>query len=152
MGGLLWAAEHLFDILSTVVALGGLFFAAITIREDTKTRKISNLLAMTANHREVWENFFERPDLARVLQPSVEIKRKPITADEEVFVTLVILHLSTVFEALKDELLIKQEGLRRDAGSFFALPIPQAVWSKIKSVQNHDFVRFVEECRRNAVL
>lgn len=37
---------------------------------------------------------------------------------------------------------INPEGLRQDIGEFFSLPIPRAIWEKIKSLQNEDFVRF----------
>ena len=63
---------------------------------------------------------------------------------------MVVLHTSSVYEALKDELVTKQEGMRFDVGSFFSLPVPQAVWEKIKRFQNKDFVAFVEMCRRGA--
>jgi len=32
-----------------------------------------------------------------------------------------------VYEALKDELVTKQEGLRRDVKAFFSLPVPNTV-------------------------
>ena len=148
MEGPPWIIEHLFDILTATGAIGGLFFTAFTIREDTKARKISNLLAMTESHRDVWQDYLSRPSLRRVTDPSADLKKKPVRPDEEVFVNRVILHLSSMSEALKEELVVKQEGLRKDVEGFFTLPIPQAVWENSKLVQNKDFVRFVEECRK----
>lgn len=148
MGESVWAFEHVFDILSVVGVVAGLFFTAYTIREDTKARKISNLLAMTASHRDVWQEYLLHSELWRITDPKADISKAPIRPDEEVFVNRVILHLSSIHEALKEELIVKQEGLRRDAQGFFALPIPLAVWEKSKIVQNKDFVAFVEECRR----
>jgi hypothetical protein len=49
-----------------------------------------------------------------------------------------------VYEALKDELVIKQEGLRRDVRMFFSLPVPKAVWTKTKLLQNQDFAAFID--------
>ena len=72
---------------------------------------------------------------------------KPITREEEIFVNTVVLHISSVFYATRDDLIIKQEGLRRDVSWFFSFPIPIAVWQKSKVVQNDDFVRFIEQCR-----
>lgn len=57
---------------------------------------------------------------------------------------MVISHISSVYEALKDELVIKQEGLRRDVRSFFSLPVPKAVWQNAKLLQNQDFAAFIE--------
>jgi hypothetical protein len=59
-------------------------------------------------------------------------------------VGLVISHTSSTYEALKGELLTKQEGLRRDVGSFFSLPVPKAVWIKTKLLQNQDFAAFID--------
>ena len=148
MEGLRWIAENWFTALSAVGIVGGLFFTATSLRSETKTRRIANQLAMTANHRDVWKELFHRPELARVVDPAAEVAKQPLTPEEQAFVTMVILHLSSVYEALKDELVIKQHGLRRDVESFFALPIPKAVWEETKLLQNEDFVAFVEKCRR----
>lgn len=143
-----WFVENWFTILNSVGIVGGLVFTAISLRSETKTRKIANLLTMTANHREVWKDFSHRSELARVVDPSIDITKLSITAQEQEFVNMVILHVSSVYEALNDGLMIKQEGLQRDVKSFFSLPIPQAVWEKMKIFQNEDFVVFVEKCRR----
>jgi hypothetical protein len=59
-------------------------------------------------------------------------------------VGMIISNTSSVYEALKDELVIKQDGLRRDVKSFFSLPVPNAVWIKTKLLQNQDFAAFIE--------
>ena len=86
--------------------------------------------------------------MARILDPDVALTKHPVTVEEDVFVTMVILHLSSVTYAMREELVIKLDGLRRDAYWFFSLPIAQAVWERKKLVQNDDFVAFVEQCRR----
>jgi hypothetical protein len=60
---------------------------------------------------------------------------------------MVIQHLSTVYYAMNDQLVIKVEGIRRDIAQFLSLPIPREVWEKIKVLQNDEFVAFVESCR-----
>lgn len=142
-----WAAENWFNILNAVGIIGGLLFTAHSLRSETRTRKVANLLTITENHREIWKEFYRRPELARVLDPSSDTAKQAITPAEEEFVKFVILHLSSVYYAMKDELLLKLEGVRRDACSFFSLPIPKVVWEKLKFFQNDDFVAFVEECR-----
>lgn len=143
-----WAGENWFDILSAVGIIGGLFFTALSLRSESKTRKVANLITLTASHREIWKEFYRRPELARVLNPSLDLAGQGVTPAEEEFVKFVILHLSTVYYAMKDELLMKLDGVRRDACAFLSLPLPQAVWERIKAFQNEDFVAFVEECRR----
>ena len=74
--------------------------------------------------------------------------KEPIAPEEKEFVNFVILHLSTVFYATKDDVVTRLQGLRRDVGSFFSLPIPSKIWEKSKMFQNDDFIAFVDECRR----
>ncbi len=142
-----WITRNWFDILSAVGIIGSLLFTAVSLRSETKTRRIANLLTITVNHRELWKDFSNRPGLSRVLEAAPALKKRGVTREEEIFVNMVILHLSSVYHATKDELVIKLEGLRRDVWWFFSLPIPQAIWEKTKILQNDKFVEFVEKCR-----
>jgi hypothetical protein len=139
-----WFTENWFDLFSSLGIIGGLWFTAVSLRSETKTRRVANLLTITANYREIWKEFFQWPELVRVIDPSADLIKEPVTPDEEFFVNMVVSHTSSVYEALKDELLTKQEGLRRDVGLFFALPIPKAVWQKTKLLQNQDFAAFID--------
>lgn len=146
MGAVRWIVENWIDVLSAVGIVGGFCFTVTSIRSDTKTRRIGNLLTITSNHREIWRDFHRQRELKRVLDPECDIGKKPITAAEEEFVKFVMLHTSSVFYAMNDELLMKMDGMRQDVGSFLSLPIPRAVWGKIKEFQNADFLAFVEDC------
>ena len=148
MEALRWIIQDWFTILSAIGIVGGLVFTAVSLRSETKTRRIANLLTLTANHREVWKELFRRPELARIVDRSVDVKKRAISPAERAFVTMVVLHVSSAYETLKDELVINQQGLRRDVGIFFSLPIPRAVWEESRVFQNADFVAFVEKCRR----
>src|SRR4051794_7017954 len=97
MEGSRWIADNWFDILSAVGIIGGLCFTAFSLRSETKTRRVANLLAVTANHREIWREFYRRPELSRVLDPSSDVATQGLTAAEEEFVKFVILHLSSVY-------------------------------------------------------
>lgn len=141
-----WLLENWFTLLSAMGIIGGLFFTAFSLRSEAKTRRIAHLLTITANHREVWKEFSHNPQLARVLDASANVLKQPVTPEEEIFVNLVLLHISSVYYAMKDELVIKLEGLRRDVAQFLSLPIPRAIWEKSKLVQNDNFVAFVESC------
>jgi len=57
---------------------------------------------------------------------------------------MVISHTSSVYQALKSELVTEQEGLCRDVKWFFSLPVPKVVWIKTKLLQNQDFAAFIE--------
>lgn len=139
-----WISQNWFDLFSSAGIIGGLWFTAVSLHSETKTRRVGNLLTLTANYREVWKEFFRSPELARVIDPSADVAKQPVTPAEEFFVNMVISHTSSVHEALKDELLTKQEGLRCDVRSFFSLPVPKTVWIKTKLLQNQDFAAFIE--------
>lgn len=142
-----WASQNWFNLLSAIGIMGGLCFTAHSLRSETKTRRIANLLTITANHREIWKEFLNNPKLARVRDAGADTIKQPVTDAERVFVTFVVLHMSSVFHAMSDQLVVKVEGLRRDIAQFFSLPIPREVWEKIKVLQNDEFVAFVESCR-----
>ena len=142
-----WLTENAFELLNAVGIIGGLIFTGHSLRSETKTRRIANLLSLTQGHRDIWKQLFSHPQLDRILSPNTDTENKPVTREEEVFVNLVILHLSVVFHAMRDELTIKPEGLRRDVWWFFLLPVPRAVWEKMKILQDDKFVAYVEACR-----
>jgi len=151
MGFSEWFSENWVNIVTAVSGIGGLWAAVFAIRkngkatnEDAKARKVANLLTITANHRELWNECLIYPALARVIDPGADIAKQPVTPAEEFFMSMAISHTSSTYEALKDELLTKQEGLRRDVGLFFSLPIPNAVWQRTKLLQNLDFAAFIE--------
>jgi hypothetical protein len=144
-----WISQNWFNLFSSAGIIGGLWFTAVSLHSETKTRRIANLLTITANYREVWKEFFSTPELVRVINPAANPAKKPVTPAEEFFVNMVISHTSSVYEAHKDELVTKQEGLRRDVKSFFSLPIPKAVWNKTKLLQNQDFAAFIESSLKN---
>jgi len=127
----------------------GLLFTGYSLRSETKTRRIANLLTLTRNHRDIWTELYRNPRLARVLDANTDPTRQPIQRDEEIFVNLVIQHLNSAYYAMRDELAIKPEGLRRDVRQFFALPIPRVVWTELKALQDDRFVAFVEACRQS---
>jgi hypothetical protein len=144
-----WVSQNWFNLFSAIGIIGSLWLAIITLRSDTKTRRVANLLTITANHREVWKEFFHSHALARVIDPAVDVTKQPVTPAEEFFVSMVISHTSSVYEALKDELVTRQEGLRQDVRAFFSLPLPNAVWIKTKLLQNQDFAAFIESSLKN---
>ncbi len=141
-----WLADNWFNLLSAVGVIGSLLFTAVSLRSETETRRVGNLLTLTQNHRKLWSEILRRPDLARVLDESADISKKPVTRDERIFVNMVIQHLSSSFQAMKKELTIKPEGASEDVAGFFSLPIPRAVWEQSKRLQNEDFVEFVDYC------
>lgn len=139
-----WISQNWFNLFSSAGIIGGLWFTAVSLHSETKTRRVANLLTITANYREVWKEFFRSPELARVIDTAADVEKQPVSPAERFFVNMVISHTSSVYQTLKDELVAEQEGLRRDVKSFFSLPVPKAVWTKTKLLQNQDFAAFIE--------
>jgi hypothetical protein len=142
-----WILQNWFNLFSAIGIIAGLWFTAFSLRSETKTRRVANLLTITANHREIWKEFLNNPKLARVRDAAADTIKQPVTDAERVFVTFVIHHINSVYYTMNDQLVVKYEGLRRDIAQFFSLPIPQAVWEKTKILQNDALVQFIEECR-----
>lgn len=147
MGFWQWFYQNWFDLLQSAGIVASLLFTASALRLDTRTRQVSNLLSLTESHKTLWTEFYRRPELHRILDERAIVRQQEITREEEILVTLAILHLNSTFYAQKLGLLFKLEGLRRDVAWFFSLPIPRMIWEKSKVLQNDDFVEFVEKCR-----
>jgi hypothetical protein len=141
-----WIGQRWFDLLQSVGIIGGLLFTAYAVRKDEKGRRILNLIYINEQYGNIWHEFYERPQLSRVLKKDVDLNKEPVSNEEMLFVKMLILHLDTVRRATKVGVFVKIQGLQRDVRELFTLPIPKAVWEKIKPFQDGDFVVFVENC------
>lgn len=146
MGAFQWLAEHWFDGVQNVGVVGGLLLTAYTIHKDERARQISNLIALNARHDDIWRTFYDRPHLSRVLRHDVDLNRQPVSDEERLFVKMLFIHLDTIRRATKAGLFIKIMGIKNDIRGFIKLPIPKAVWEKLKPYQDEDFVAFVDNC------
>jgi len=139
---------HWFDLLQTVVIVGGLLFTAYATLRDERAHKVGNLIAVTGQHREIWSVLYEDPRLSRVLKKDVDLEKEAITEQEALFVKLLILHLGTVYRAMKERMFVQLEGLQNDIREFFSLPIPKEIWRRYQQFQDKDFAEFVSNCQR----
>lgn len=94
MGVFNWLTQNWFVLLQSAGIIGSLLFTGIAIYSDTKSRRVSNLVALTRQHRDIWTDFSKRPELARVLDAKAKIGATPVSSDEEIFVTVLVLHLN----------------------------------------------------------
>jgi hypothetical protein len=138
------ATGHAFEIIGALAIIASLLFTALELRHVQKAQAVTNLLTITKHHREIWSLVFDRPSLSRVLDPMVSVKSSPVTNDEALFVTFLILHLKSSYKAAGEGLFVTPEALTEDIRWFFSLPIPEAVWTQSKISQDDDFVSFVE--------
>jgi|ERR1017187_4082021 hypothetical protein len=141
-----WFLQNWFNLFSVVGVIGGLIFTAISVRSDTESRRITNLLTLTKNQRELLQVFYQKLELSRILDASADTESLPVNRGEKIYTSALIQHLASTFRAMKSDLTVKPEGLRRDVREFFALPIPKVVWQHMRNFHDSDFVIFVEKC------
>ena len=137
-------AVHWFDLLQTTSIVVGLFATVHTIRANTRERKIDNLFALTAAHRDLWTQFYQQPVLHRVLEQTVDLATNPLTIAERRFVNELILHLRASYRARMAGMEFDDDMLGADIRQFFARPIPRAIWELTRDYQERDFVEFIE--------
>lgn len=140
-----WLTTHASELLQDLSIIGGLAFTAHAIHREAAARRISNLLELTKQRNELW-NKLNAPELSRISDERAALDTKPLSHEEQRFVTALILHLYMFFQTRRAKMYPKLEGLEADIKQFFARPIPKAVWESVKQYQNKDFVKFVEKC------
>jgi hypothetical protein len=146
MGFSEWIGHNGLAVLQTASVAGSLLLIALAVFLEARARRVGNLIQLTQAHRDLWERMYSQPDLSRILDPSADLAEEGVTPQEELFVIFLILHLSSTYYAMRSGFFQKPDGLRKDIERFFSLPIPSAVWVKVKALQDAPFVQFVEQC------
>ena len=141
-----WLSQNWTGLVQTVGMIGALLFTGLALVLDVRSRRAGNLIRLTDRHRELWERMSADPHLARILDPDADLEKKPLTAEEELFAIFVVLHLSDNYFFIKAGFFEQPRGLRKDIRMFFSLPIPRAVWMKVRELQDAHFLKFVEQC------
>ncbi len=141
-----WLHQNWFNLLQSIGILASILFTGYALRLTATTQRISNLFQVTQYHREIWSLLFVRPELHRIKSTDVDLEKQPISNEERLFVSLIILHLSSTHQAIKAGAIAPIEGVEQDVQKFFSLPIPNRVWHGAVEYQNSDFVEFVETC------
>jgi hypothetical protein len=139
-----WLGNNWFSLIQSVGIIAGLFFAAVAVRRETLTRRLSNLLALKAEHRELWERIAQDPKLTRLFSEETSLQ-SPISPQEEIFCRQIIVHSATAFSLIKDGTPLDSEALSADIGSFFSRAVPFEAWKRAKHAQSISFIAFVEE-------
>lgn len=140
-----WLDNHGFDLLEAVGIIASLILSAASFQRSHQSRRISNLISLSQAHREIWKEFVAYgSQLARIREHKVDLTKEPVTNAEETFIVAVVQHLGVVFRSTKIDLTVKPEQLERDVVQFFQYPVPKAVWNKLRTYQDGDLVKFVD--------
>jgi hypothetical protein len=141
-----WFYDNWFSLSQTLGILAGLLITAYTMHRDLKARRISDHIAMVEQHRELWRSVMENPDLNRVLDPNRDVGRDSLTSVESQFLISVVVHFHCGWLLEQNGGSLVNPRIRAlDAGRFFRLPAPSAVWSSLKAFQEPGFRKFIEE-------
>ena len=141
----LWLKENWFTLLQSLGIVSSLVFTALALRRDTKARVVSDILALTQHHRELWSEVHRRSDLARVLRKDVNLVAEPISDAEREFLKTVFVHLHTGWLLSRKGVLATEETLVADLRDFFSRPIPRHVWEEARDTRDRHFREFVEQ-------
>ncbi len=144
MESLVAILEANFTLIQTAGIVGSFLLASWALFIDAKVRRASNLIAITAHHREIWSQIYSTPSLTRITDSDADLDKRPITTKEWHFTRSLFLHLASAYQAASDGLLATPEGLRSDVRDFLLLPIPRKVWIEIRMKQNAKFRQFVD--------
>ena len=79
MGFLHWFGQYWFVLLQGAGIVGGLLFTAVSLRIDTRVRRVGNLISITHEHRDIWTQLYSRPELWRVVDRHVDLRKSPPT-------------------------------------------------------------------------
>lgn len=139
-----WLADNWFTLIQSLGVIGGLSFTGLMVRRDGKARKITDLLTLNQQHRELWAEVRQQPELVRIARESVDFVTAPVSEAEEEFLNLVIVHFYTSWLIVNAGSLVDKAAFAGDLRSFFKLPIPSAVWERTKTARDPKFVEFVQ--------
>ncbi len=139
-----WLMQHGESLLEGIGIVGGLIFTGLGLHRDSRARRVENLLTITQHHRELWRSLDANGALARAFDGQRDALRDPPSQEERRFIRSAILHLGTVYRAIKLDEVLKPQGMDADIRAFFAKPIPHDVWNDEKRFQDKDFVAYID--------
>ena len=142
MGLLGWISENGWSLFERACVAAGLFYTGWGLHRSAMEKRQENLLSLIEHHHEIVKDIRSDPALARVLQPNADASS--VSIQEIHGVNALFLHLHSAFRASKARLYRMPENIDADIRGVLALPIPGAVWTKLKGSYNQDFVAFID--------
>lgn len=139
-----WLSQNWFSLLQSVAIVAGLLFTAISIRRETRNRKVGDLLTLAERHRELWSEVHRLPELQRVMSEEADLVANPITTAEREFLNLAFVHFNIGWQLAGANTFLSLEALSLDAKRFFSLPLPRSVWNSARQTRDPKFVNFIE--------
>lgn len=136
-----------FTVIQSVGIIASLLFAAVTLRQESKSKRMTALLVLQEQHRDLWSELHRRPELTRILEPAPDLVAKPVTAAEAEFLNTVFVHFCTGWRLATEHRILSPSDLERDIVTFLDIPIPLQVWLRTIGIREKRFLEFVEKAR-----
>lgn len=136
--------KNWFDLLQSSFIVGGFMLSFVAARNDIRARKLEHLLYLNQSYREIWSKTYTYPELLRIRQTDIDLKKNPITEPERRLIREMIIHIYAIYEAVKNDQIEKGE-TDKDIYDFLHLPIPNAVWEEVKIYHNKHFTDYIDE-------
>ena len=139
-----WVDREWFTLVQSIGIIGGLWMTTATLRGNSRSRRISDSLVLSQQHRDLWKEVHRRSDLQRLFAKEVDLVAQPIAIAEEEYLNLVIVHFQTTWMIAKEGSRDGLDALASDTRAFFSLPIPRRVWERTKGERPSRFVKFID--------
>lgn len=143
-----WLNDNWFSLLQSAGIAGGLLFTGVTLRRELQAKRVSEYLTLANQHRRLWGQLHRRKGLVHVLDSDRDLAISPVTNEERLFLELALVHFHTGWLLAREGSLTPLHVLATDAGSFFRLPVPEAVWCSVRSAHDPEFVAFIDAAVR----
>lgn len=138
-----------FNVVQTFGIIASLLFTAMTLRQGLRSTRITSLLALEEQHRELWSELHRRPELARILDPAPDLVGQPVSSAEAEYLNTVFVHFCTGWRLATEHRILLEDDLGRDIAEFLKNPIPSQVWTRTTGIRERRFVAFVEKVRQS---
>ena len=136
-----------FNLVQSAGIIASLLFAATTIRRDSKSHRMTALLALDEQHRDLWSELHRRPELGRILAMEVDLVGHPVSLAESEFLNTVFVHYCTGWRLATEHKILAEDDLKRDMRDFLSRPVPLQVWMETTHTRERRFVAFAESAR-----
>lgn len=143
----LWSIERWREIFELVGTPAALLFTGLALRIDARVRRAQTLLEITKQHRDLWSQFDERPELAGLFARERDMGARPLTDKEARFANFLFLHLRAAHGAHRGRIYAMPEHVAEDWREIFQAPAVVAAWERIKHLHDRRFVALVERYR-----
>lgn len=141
-----WFSSHWHFLVESLGIIGSLIFTGVTVRRDLEARRVTEHLTLSGQHRRLWGQLHRRRGLNRVLEADRDLVQEPVTREEQLFLELAFVHFHTGWLICREDgSLTPVRVLALDAGHFFTLPAPSAVWAMARQSYQPEFVTFIAE-------